>query len=80
MTRNPRLSLHCVICKEWGQAEPHCAHGLEDGVNPGALYFAPSRTLTLEIGTRAAACLTQENLVGHAGRTFYVEQLGRRAA
>lgn len=80
MTRNPRLSLHCVICKEWGQAEPHCAHGLEDGVNPGALYFTPSRALTLEIGIRAAAYLTEENRVGRAGRTFYVETLARRAA
>lgn len=80
MTVNPRLTLHCVFCNDWGQAEPHCAHGLEDGVNPGALYFAPSRAFTLEIGTRAAACLAQENLVGRAGREFYIELLARRAA
>lgn len=77
MTLNPRLSLHCVICIEWGQAEPHCAHGLEDGVNPGALYFAPSRSLTLEIGERAAGCLNEENRVGQAGR---LELVARRAA
>lgn len=80
MTINPRLKLQCVLCDWWGQAETHCAHGLEDGENPGALYFSAARVLTLEIGRRASSCLAQENLIGHDGRKFYIQLLARRAA
>lgn len=75
MTANPRLRQLCVICSEWGQIEPNCAHGLEDGVNPGSLYFVPARVMAIEIGARAAIASTTENLVGQTYRGEYIAQL-----
>lgn len=75
VTANPRLRQVCVICVEWGQVEPNCAHGLEDGVNPGSLYFVPARVLTLEIGVRASAAAGEENRVGRADRGGYIARL-----
>ncbi len=84
MTLNLRLRQHCILCEDWGgetlQLEPNCAHGLENGENPGALYFAAARALTLEIGVRAAEALTTENLAGRAFNGEYFDRLFRRAA
>lgn len=77
---NPRLKQLCPLCVGWGQAEPNCAHGLEDGVNPGSLYFAPSRSLTLEVGVTVAKAITEENKVGRQNRADYVVRLAAHGA
>jgi len=75
---NPRLRQTCRLCADWGQREPHCAHGLDDGNNPGALWFTPASVLTIELGVRASIALTDENRIGNGAETIALRT--RRAA
>lgn len=77
---NPRLKQKCVICVGWGQHEPNCAHGFDDGVNPGSLYFVPARVRTIEVGIRASKAITEENRIGHENRVEVVMRTARMSA
>lgn len=77
---NPRLSLTCILCADWKQSQPHCAHGLDNGENGGSLWFTPASVLTIEIGVRASKALSEENLVGTGHRSEIIERRFGRAA